>query len=142
MKVYVLNKLINGGTSDYEFEIVSVCSSLDKCKEEALKEMRYPYNNVNVDDLVIGEIIEKSSEDFEFTITENNKYNTKFKFEIWKTEVITEDQERMLKLLEYTKQAIDYWFEGCGDSPEECIKENAHFKEEVKYFIEKLKNRE
>jgi hypothetical protein len=88
MKVYVLSRLLNAGTSDQEYENIAVCSTLDKCKDEALKEMKYPYHNVNVDDLVTGEIIEESSEDFEFVITENNKYNRKFKFSIWKTELL------------------------------------------------------
>lgn len=48
------------------------------------------------------------------------------------------EKERLLNLLKYSQEAIDYWFNGCGDSPKECINENDHFKEEVKYFIEKL----
>jgi DNA-directed RNA polymerase subunit RPC12/RpoP len=52
------------------------------------------------------------------------------------------EKERLLKLLKYSQEAIDYWFDGCGDSPEECINENDHFKEEAKYFIEKIEKDE
>jgi hypothetical protein len=47
------------------------------------------------------------------------------------------EKERLLKLLEYSQEAIDYWF-NLTDAEQSLLDENEHFKEEVKYFIEKL----
>lgn len=67
-----------------------------------------------------------------------NSCYDEFELDKNKTEYEDSEIERLLNLLKYSQEAIDYWFNGCGDSPEECINENDHFKEEVKYFIEKL----
>lgn len=77
-----------------------------------------------------------------FAITEESswRYNPKNMLLSDDFDVIYEpiEKERLLKLLKYSKEAIEYWFNGCGDSPEECINENDYFKEEVKYFIDNL----
>jgi hypothetical protein len=47
------------------------------------------------------------------------------------------DKERILKLLEYSKEAIIYWYDmvECSD---QTRKENDHFIEECNYFMNKL----
>lgn len=49
------------------------------------------------------------------------------------------EKERLLELLKYADEAIMYWFDGvdCDDGLRE---ENDHFKNECKYFINKLKS--
>jgi hypothetical protein len=47
------------------------------------------------------------------------------------------EKERLLELLKYSKEAIDYWFKDTDCSDEDRI-ENDKFKEECDYFIEKI----
>ena len=49
------------------------------------------------------------------------------------------EELRLKKLLEYAKEAMEYWFSGCDNSDEELIKENQYFITECDYFIDKLK---
>lgn len=50
---------------------------------------------------------------------------------------IINEKERLLELLKYSKEAIEYWF-NMTDSEQSLLDENNHFKEEVMYFIDKL----
>lgn len=50
------------------------------------------------------------------------------------------DINRLLKLLEYSKQAIDYWFDGC-DIDDKTKEENRYFSLECENLIKEIKNR-
>lgn len=47
------------------------------------------------------------------------------------------ERERLLELLKYSKEAIEYWFDSV-DCEDDIKKENNHFQEECNYFIKKL----
>jgi len=51
----------------------------------------------------------------------------------------TIEKERLLELLRYSKEAIDYWFRDT-DCSDENREENDNFKKECDYFMEKLIN--
>lgn len=48
-----------------------------------------------------------------------------------------DEKERLINLLRYSKEAINYWFDGV-DCEDDTRKENDKFKEECDYFIQKL----
>lgn len=50
-----------------------------------------------------------------------------------------EENERLLELLKYAKEAIDYWFDMC-DCSDEDREANDHFKIECSYFINNFKS--
>lgn len=52
--------------------------------------------------------------------------------------VSNDDIERLRKLLPYALDAIEYWFDSC-EIDVDTEKENTFFKDECKYFINKLK---
>lgn len=51
---------------------------------------------------------------------------------------IKTDLSRLIKLLEYSYEAIDYWFNGCNVS-DQLKNENEYFLIESLYFIDRLK---
>ncbi|MGD6994022.1 hypothetical protein [Sutcliffiella horikoshii] len=48
------------------------------------------------------------------------------------------EKERLISLLQYASEAIDYWFDGCEVSEQTTI-ENEMKKQDCDYFLQKLK---
>lgn len=48
-----------------------------------------------------------------------------------------QDLRRLKLLLEYSFEAMNYWFDSC-DVSNELISENSHFLKECSYFIDKI----
>jgi hypothetical protein len=48
-----------------------------------------------------------------------------------------EDRKKLISLLQYANEAIDYWFDGC-DVTEQIENENEEKKRDCEHFIQKL----
>ena len=84
-KVFLLKKLINEGTSDYDFEDICIATTYEKCLEFA-KEYFSTDNNLNIEDVIISKE-NKRDNNITFVI-ENKKERISNKFYIWITELV------------------------------------------------------
>jgi hypothetical protein len=86
MKVFVLGAFTNEESLDNKHGLISVCDSVDKCKEKALQMVKN--KNPNIDNFKIYDIAGSNKpKNYAFMIIKNDEYMNREGFWIWETKL-------------------------------------------------------
>lgn len=85
-KIFLLKKLINGGTSDYDFQDVCIATTYEKCVEVAKKCFQKD-NDLTIEDVILTKENRINNDTITFVIEDQKKRKSN-KFYIWITELV------------------------------------------------------